>query len=313
MGGALILLPYMCLGYHTAGLRLGGALPPLPFMCLLNFLLHGWFENGWSSTSTTLNVFTDLFIMASLRIGGALLPLPNMCPPNLSRDWVENGLRSTQYHTCLHIFSSRGWVENINLYLYSPYIVHWTYHVAGLRIGGALPPLPYMCPLILSCGWVENFWSPTSTLLHVSPELFITWLGWEYLWQYLQFPICVLRDFITWLGSECVDLYPDSATCVHCNFYHMAVLRIGGALTPLPYVCPSNLSHGWVENGLSFYRHSPCVHSTYHVAGLRKGAALPSPPTCVEWIYHVAGLKICVALPPLPYMCTLNITWLGWE
>jgi len=162
--------------YHVAGLRMGGSLPPIPYMRLLNFLSHGWFENGWSSTSTPLHVLTDLFIKAGLRIGGALPPLPNMCPPNLSRGWVENGLSSTHYHTCVHIFSSRGWVENINLYLYSTYCVFRTYHVAGLRIGGALPPLPYMCPLNLSCGWVENFWSSTSTLLHVSTEL-ITWLG----------------------------------------------------------------------------------------------------------------------------------------
>jgi len=185
--------------------------------------------------------------------------------------------------------------------------------MAGFRIGGALPILPYMCPLNLSRGCFENMWSSTSTPLHVSTELFIKWLGWEYVRLYLHFP-----------------------TCVHRDFFHVVVLRMFGALPPISYMCPLNLSPRWNENCLSstspplyvsiklsrcwvekilstaspqhlskelfiarlsweyaeLYLHSPtCVRRTFYpVAGLRIGRALSPPHTNVHWtFYHVAG------------------------
>ena len=123
--------------YHVDGLRIFGALPSHAYMCPLKFFHVPW-----------------------LRIVGALPSLPYICLLNLLRGWVEN--RWTSIFTPLHesteliTWQSR---EYEDLYLHSPTCVHWTYHVAGLGIGGALPSLPYMWPLNLSRGWVENRWS----------------------------------------------------------------------------------------------------------------------------------------------------------
>ena len=148
--------------------------------------------------------------MTGLRSFGALPSLTYMFQFNLSIGWVENRWSSTftPLHVSIENFITWLHREYVELFLHSPTCVHSTFHLAGLRIGGALPSPPYMCPFkLLSRGWVENSWSSTFTSLHVSIEILITWLGWEYVETYLHYP-----------------------TCVHWNFYKVAVLRIGGLL-----------------------------------------------------------------------------------
>jgi len=235
-----------------AGLRNYGALPLLPYVCPLNFISCCCVEKGWSFTSTPLHVSTELIT-------------------RLDWEWVELYLHSP---TCVHwIFLSLGCVEKlcnsssnprhesteiliswlgwecVELYLHSPSCVHRTFyhvavlkfvvslpplryicplnlHVALLRMGGTLPTLPYTCPQnILSRGWVGKLCSSTSPPLHVSTELFITWLDWESL-----------------------ELYLHSPTWIHWTSNHVAMLRMCGAVPLLPYICPLNfLSRGWFE------------------------------------------------------------------
>jgi len=181
----------------------------------------------------------------------------------LTRDLVENGLSSI--YTTLHVSTEHfvTWLcwESLELYLHSPTWIHWTSnHVAMLRMCGALPPLPYICPLnFLSRGWFEKLWSSTSTTLHESTEL-ITWLGWDW-WCCTSTPLHVSTEvFITWLFWEWMELYPHFPTCVHWTFYYVAGLRTCGDPHPLP----------------------ACVHwNLNHVALLRKGGA-PPPFPCMR-------------------------------
>jgi len=126
--GILPPLRHMCPQnfYHVAGLRIVGALPPLPYMYPQKFLSRGWFENRWSSISTSLQESTELFItwlywewvelyphsptcvhrtfyhVAGWRINGALPPPPHMCPKIiLSRGLVKTLWSSTP--TPLHV------------------------------------------------------------------------------------------------------------------------------------------------------------------------------------------------------------------
>ena len=150
-----------------------------------------------------------------------------------------------------------------------------------------------MCPQnVVSRGWVENMWSSTATPLHVSIDLFITWLSWERVGLYLQFP--------TW---------------VHWTYYHVAGFRIGGALPPLPYMFPQNfLSRGCVQNGWTTTSTPTCVHWTYHVAGLRMGGALtPLPYMCPQNVYHVVVLGKWMSTSTPLHVSTEILTLLGWE
>ena len=230
-----------------------------------------------------------------LHVFSTLPSLPYMCPLDLSRGCVENSWRSTS----------------------TPLRVHWTYHVAGFRISGALPILYYICALNVSRGCIENKWTSTSRTLHVSTELFIKWLGWECLGLYLQSPSCVHWTFYLRAGFGNFGPQPRSPNCVYSTFYRVAALRIGGALSPLPYMCPLNLSRVWVENGWS------STSTPLHV----------SIELFITWLcWESVNL-----LHPLSYMCPLNlsrcwfekgwsstcnpqhvsseifITWLGWE
>jgi len=209
-----------------------GALHPLTYMCPNNFLSHGCIEKSWSSTSTPIHVSPQLFITWLLRKCGALPPLPYMCLLKiLSRYWVETGWSFTS--TPLHVSTERfitwlGW-DNLELYLHSPTCVHWNfYHLCRLRIGGALPQLPYMCPQkILSRGCVEKVWSFTSILPYMCPLNFLS-RGWvEKLWSSTSTLPC-MRPL---------------------NFLSRGNLRVDGALPPLPFMCPQNfLSRGSIEN-----------------------------------------------------------------
>jgi len=136
----------------------------------------------------------------------------------------------------------------MDLYPHCTTYVHWTYHVAVFRIGGALLSLPYMCPKKLSRGCFENSWS--STRLPYMCPLNLSRGCLENLWSSTSTPLHVSNELFTWLGRENVELNPLSPTFVDWT-YHVAVLRIGGALPPLPYTCPLTLSHGCVENKLT--------------------------------------------------------------
>ena len=185
-----------------------------------------------------------------MRICGALPSVPFMCPLNLSCNWFENRWRWTFTHLRVCIILLPDWVENswsstftplhvyfeifawlgwelVELYLHSPTCAHWSYREGWLRLFWALPSRPYTCSLnFWSRGSVENRRSSTFTPLLVSIEMFITWLVWQY-----------------------VELYLHSPTCVYWNIYHVAGLRIVGALPPLPYMCSLKfLSRGWVDN-----------------------------------------------------------------
>jgi len=181
---------------------------------------------------------------------------------------------------------------------------------------GALPPISYMCPQIfLFRFWFENKWSSTSTPLHVSTELFITWL--------------VENSWISTLIR----------TYFHWTFYHMAVLRIVGVLPPLPNLCPQNfISLGWVENKWSST--STPLHESTKLLSLRwveniwgststplyvspelfitrLGWELvelyPDSPTCVQWTLYLGDvLRYFGALPPPPYVWPQNFLCRCW-
>ena len=208
---------------------------------------------------------------------GSLPSLPYMCPMNLSRCCNENRCspKFTPLHVSIQLITWLGWVY-VELYLQSPTHVRLPYREAKLRIRGALPSLPYMCSLnFSSLGWVENVWLSTFTPLHVSLEL-TTWLCWEY-----------------------VELYLHPPTCVHWT-YQVAVLRICGTPPSPPYMCPFNLSRGWVES-----RWSP-TFTPLHVSvqliarlGWEYVEFNLQFPICVLWTYDVSGLRIGGAVPTL--------------
>ena len=145
-----------------------------------------------------------------------------MCALKLSRAWVENGwiVPPLPY---MFPLKSRGWVGNRWNYIS-------TYHVGRLRIGGALPPLPKICPLNFSLGWVENGWSSTSTPQHVSTGL-------------------RMGGALTPLPFMC-----------RTKFLSSFWVENGWSSTSTPNICPLNLSRGWVENRWS------CTSTPQHVS-----------------------------------------------
>jgi len=225
-------------------------------MCPLK-LSRGWIVNKWSSIFTPLNVSTELM-------------------PWVGWKWF---VLYVHFHTRVHRVFFITWLcwEIVELYVHSLTWVYWTiYHVAPLRMGGALPSLLYMCPQnflsrfcvenvwsststplhvsteLFTRGLVEKVWSSTSTLLHVSTELFVTWLVREWV-DITSNPLHVYTElFITWLGWERFDLYLHSPTWVHWTFYHVAVLRMVGDPPPHPCIFPLKvLSRGYVKIGQS--------------------------------------------------------------
>ena len=279
-------------------------------MCPMN-CSRGCVENRWCSTSTPLYMSTEHIAWLG----------ENGCSPTFAPLHVSTEL----FMSCL------SW-ENVQIYIQYPTCFHCTYHLAVLIIGGALPPLPYLFPLnFLSRSLFQIMWSSTSTPLHVSSELFITWLAWE-----------------------CVELYLHSPSCVHSTFYHVAVFRLSGALPPLRYICPLNLHVAGLRMGgaLPSLPYT-CPQNFFHVAGLRNYGVLPllpyvyslnfiscccvekwwsftstpllisselimwldwewvelylHSPTCVQWPFcHLAALKNCAALAPNPDMNPLK-------
>jgi len=201
--------------YRVAALRKGAALLPLPYMCPLKmlelylnypscvhkFLSRGWVENELSSNSTPLLVPTELFITwLRWEILELYLHPPLHASTELFITWQFESWWSSAsppFRVSTEIFITWLDWEWVQLYLHYFICVHWKfYDVAGLKIFGNPPPLPYICPLDLSRGWermfgalpsltykcplnlsygcVENRWSATSTPLQVSTELFIT-------------------------------------------------------------------------------------------------------------------------------------------
>ena len=270
LSGALPPLRYICpLNLHVAGLRMGGALPSLPYTCPQNIFSRGWVEKLWSSTTTPLRVFTELYIML-------------LC-------W-----------------------EMVELYLHSPTYFLWTYHVVGLRMGWALPPLPYMCPMtFLSLGCVEKLCSSSSKPRHESTEILISWLVWECVVLYLHSPTCIHSTFYHVTVLNFVRTLPSLRYICPLNL-HVTWLRMGWALSTLPYTCPQNiLSRGCVEKVWSSTS-TPLHESTELLITLQCWECVElylHSPTFVHWtFYHVAGLRNCGALPPLPYMNPLNLS-----
>ena len=206
------------------------------------------------------------------------------------------------------------------------------------RICEALPSLLYMCPLNLSCGWVENIWSSTFTTLHVSIEIYITWLSWEYVELYLHSPTCIHWTFYMWLVWESMDLFLHSPTCVPWTYhlaalecvehylnsrtfvhwsFHVDVFRIGGALPQLPYKCPLNISRSWFENGWNSTSTPLNVSTRFFFTWLCckiMELYFHSPTSLHRTFYLVTVLWIVGALPPPLHMFTeLFVTWRGWE
>jgi len=227
---------------------------------------------------------------------GALPLLPNMCPLNLSRGWVENGWisNSTPLNVSTELFITslvwEIWNSTSNLL---PCVHRTFYFVCGLKISGALPPHPYMCPQnVLSRGWVENIWSSTSTR---------TYVHWTF------YHMALLRI----VGA----LPPLPNLCPH-NFLSLGWVENSWISTSTPlHVSTEFLSLRWVEN--MWGSTSTPLHVSTDLFVTRLGWELlelyPDSPTCVQWTLFLGDvLRYFGAIPSIAYVWPQNFLCRGW-